>query len=52
MALREFDILQMSFIYMRNNMGPSMLPWGTPKDISLDEDALVLKTVYCDLFFK
>ena len=27
------EVLQISFIYIRNNKGPNIEPWGTPHEI-------------------
>ena len=42
----------MSFLYMRNKMGPKMDPCGTPHVIDVYEDDLEYVSVYCLRFVK
>ena len=42
----------MSFMYMRNKMGPKMDPCGTPHVIDAYEDDLEYVSVYCLRFVK
>ena len=39
------DILEISLIYIRKSIGPSILPCGTPRYTGLIGDNVLLKTV-------
>ena len=39
-----------SLIYIRNNRGPNIEPWGTPNTILESSDCLLLTVVNCCLF--
>ena len=41
-----------SFIYSRNSNGPTTDPWGTPHDISLVFEFILLKDTNYDLMHK
>ena len=34
----SFELLQMSFMYIKNSRGPNTEPWGTPQLISVLSD--------------
>jgi len=39
-----------SFMYTKNNKGPSILSWGTPEIIGRRVDKVLLILTICDLF--
>ena len=50
---KEFsEALDRSFMYNKNNSGPSREPWGTPKVISFNDDLLEWYSTYCFLFVR
>ena len=50
--LNTRETLQMSLIYMINNGGPKMEPWGTPQDTFSISEWQLLKLTNCFLFSK
>ena len=45
--LISFDTLQMSFMYNKNNCGPSTDPCGTPQTVCNIPDVVISKFTYC-----
>ena len=41
-----------SLIYIKNNNGPRVEPWGTPALTSVHEENFPFKTILCFLFIK
>ena len=50
----KFNLFEfpMSFIYIRNKIGPKMDPWGMPHLIYNRSDWVSYISKYCFLFFK
>ena len=48
----ESQLWGRSFMYVRNNRGPNMEPWGTPDSIVLHVEALPFSCMNWDLFDK
>ena len=49
---KEFDTVAKSLLYIKNNKGPRINPWGTPQVIFTFVDFIELYATYCDLFAK
>ena len=46
------ETCSMSFIYNMKTNGPNIDPFGTPQDISLYSDSVLLNTTYYFLFWR
>ena len=49
---RLLEISDKSFMYIRNKIRPMILPCGTLKDISLNEELLLFRRKNCGVFVK